>query len=440
VIRKTLLLILLAAIAAVVTKFFTQDSAATAQSPASPGIKAEPTLEKALPPSGSSPVPGAKSEKALPATKDAAKSPTADRPTLPPPVGSLPPASSQRSDKSAPPGRSPTPASTQSAPSPLPSSSSRTLVVDPAFVTLNDDNKVPATEGGMIIGLLVKEGDSVEKETLVAQIDNRATLAKQEIAKAEWNAAIAQASNNAEVQVAKEAVEVSKADLESLDEIRSKNRNAIPDAEYRKSWFQMKRSEAQVTQATNEKEIAGLTAGAKKAQYDAASIELDLRQIKAPFKGQVVEILKKTGDWVTVGEPIMHIVGLDRLKVIGYVPASGEAGARQGEVIGKPVSITVQRPGGQTHTVNGFIGFASPVIEGTGSRRHYRVWAEVDNEKATDPVTGQEVWRIQPGSMATMTIDLTPRPTYPAAKTDGKGKVQSFKPVTGDAERKGKER
>ena len=51
-------------------------------------------------------------------------------------------------------------------------------------------------------------------------------------------------------------------------------------------------------------------------------------------------------------------------------------------------------------------------------------------------MTKQEIWKIQPGSMATMTIDLSPpKPAVPAraepAKGD-KGKVQSFKPVTGD--------
>ena len=58
-------------------------------------------------------------------------------------------------------------------------------------------------------------------------------------------------------------------------------------------------------------------------------IELDLRQIRAPFKGEVVEMMKKVGDWVTVGEPIMHIVGLDKVRVKGFVFVSGPEGARR---------------------------------------------------------------------------------------------------------------
>jgi multidrug efflux pump subunit AcrA (membrane-fusion protein) len=288
----------------------------------------------------------------------------------------------------------------------------------------------------MLMDLTVEEGSNVEKDALVAQIDSRSTLAKQKIAEAEEAAAQAQAENNAEVEVAERAVEVSKADLDSIEEVRKKSKLAVSDTEWRKNWFTYQKSLAQVTQATNEKHIAGLTAKAKKAQHEAASIEIDLRQARAPFKGQVVEIMKKPGDWLTVGEPIMHIVGLDRLRVKGYVMVSGENGASHDEVLGKPVTITVDAPGGKKHTVKGTIGFASPVIEGYGSDRQFRIWAEVDNEKIIDPATRQETWKIQPGSMATMTIDMTPPKPAPPAKTEpakgGKGKVDAFKPVTGE--------
>ena len=95
--------------------------------------------------------------------------------------------------------------------------------------------------------------------------------------------------------------------------------------------------------------------------------------------------MKHVGDWVTVGEPIMHIVGLDRVRVLGYVQVSGADGASHDEVIGKPVTITIDSAGGKKYTNNGTIGFASPVIEGYGSDRQFRIWAEVDNEEDDRP-------------------------------------------------------
>jgi multidrug efflux pump subunit AcrA (membrane-fusion protein) len=289
------------------------------------------------------------------------------------------------------------------------SSERKELVIERALVTLIDDNKVPATEPGMITKLDVKEGTSVEEGYFLAEIDTRSTLAKRKIAESEHAAAIAQAENDAEVEVAEKAVEVSKAEYDQSVEIRRKNEASISLTQLRKDQFAYEKSLAQVKQAVNEKKIAGLNAQAKQSQYDAASIELDLRTIRAPFKGQVVEVLKNVGDWVTSGEPIMHLVGLDKLKVKGFVMVSGPNGASAAEVLGKPVTITVEAPGGKQHTVQGLIGFASPVIDGLGTNRQFRVWAEVDNEKGIDPVTGIESWKIQPGSMAKMTIDLTPR-------------------------------
>src|SRR5207302_10668581 len=87
-------------------------------------------------------------------------------------------------------------------------SAPKTLVIDRALVTLIDDNKVPATEAGMLMEVPVKEGHSVEKGDLVAQIDNRSTLAKQRIAEAEELAAQAHAANNAEVEVARAGIRV----------------------------------------------------------------------------------------------------------------------------------------------------------------------------------------------------------------------------------------
>ena len=80
-------------------------------------------------------------------------------------------------------------------------------------MTLIDDNKVPATEPGMLTDRAGKEGQSVEKDALVAQIDSRSTIAKSKIAAAELAAASAQAANDAEVEVAEEAIKVAEAEL-----------------------------------------------------------------------------------------------------------------------------------------------------------------------------------------------------------------------------------
>jgi multidrug efflux pump subunit AcrA (membrane-fusion protein) len=293
---------------------------------------------------------------------------------------------------------------------------------------LINDNKVPATEAGMLLGPMpVDEGARVEKNDLVAQIDNRSTLAKQNIAHSEYLGAKAQSENEAEIEVAEAAINVAKQEYEMSKEIRAGNPQAVSKSQLNKDLFNYEKALAQKKQAVNEKKIAGLTANAKYAQYEAASIELDLRQIKSPFKGEVVEVMKRPGDWVTAGEPIMHVVGLDKVRVKGFVFASGENVASPADVFGKDVTIEVDAAGGKKATVKGKIGFASPVLVGVGTTRQFAVWAEVDNETTTDPVTKQITWKLQPGSVAKMTIDLSAPKVQPTST-----RTQTYRPVTGD--------
>lgn len=445
--RKILLTMMLLAMVAIAAKAIGQapaTSGATAPSlnppgvspavstPAAPGStgpgKSPPTMFPSSPlPSSSTPSFGAPSSTKTDATKaEFGKSPASTK------------SDTTTSAKDASTGKDAASKSSPVSTAVQPSSSAaprRTeLVIPRALITLIDDNKVPATEPGMITKIEWKEGQSVEKGALVAEIDSRSTLAKSHIAESELLAARATAENTAEIEVAEKAVEVSKAEYDQSVEIREKSPSAISLTQLRKDKFNYEKSLAQVKQATNEKKIAGLTANAKQAQLDAAMIELDLRQIRAPFKGEVVEIMKKVGDWVTVGEPIMHIVGLDKVRVKGFVFVSGAEGASQEEVLGRDVKITVEAAGGKKRTINGKIGFASPIIDGVGTSRQFRIWAEVDNKKSIDPLTNQEIWELQPGSVATMTIDLTQaKPAVTSAfdpSKAGKSKIDTFKPVT----------
>jgi multidrug efflux pump subunit AcrA (membrane-fusion protein) len=439
--KKILLLLMLVAAAAIAAE-------AIGQAPAAPAGTA-PTLNppSTMPAPGSS-VPGASQSKsaeaspvsnksipvypAMPSRVDAGKVDASKTPGSGK-VDAVPAAKDAPAGKEAPASKT---FDTSSAAPPGSTSGAlrTTITIDRSLVTLIDDVKVPATEPGMLMEINVKEGNSVEKNALVAVIDSRSTIAKQQIAMAELNAARASAENDAELEVAEAAIQVSLAEYEQSIEIRRTNKNAVSESQLRKDKFGYEKSLAQKKQAVNEKKIAGLTANAKQAQYEAASIELDLRQIHAPFKGEVVEVMKHVGEWVTVGEPIMHVVGLEKVRVKGFVFVSGPNGASPEEVIGKDVTITVDAAGGKKRTVKGKIGFASPIIEGVGTSRQFRIWSEVDNKKMIDQVTKQEIWELQPGSVATMTIDLTSGKPALATSTDAsktnKGKVEAFRPVT----------
>jgi len=332
-------------------------------------------------------------------------------------------------------GQAPSPGRTAAAPG-----AKRMVEVREALVTMIDDVSVPATEIGMLMAIHVHEGQQVDEETLLADIDNRESIAKQLIAQGELEAAQAQAESTAEIEVAEKAIDVAQAELESMQEIRKTNKGAVSETELRKFRFQLERAQAQLKQAMTEQNIARLTAKTKTAQLQAISIELDRRQIRAPFKGEVIEIHKKRGEWTQAGEPVLHLVRMDKVRVKGFVLLS--TGASPDEVEGKQVEVTVHSPGDKTHTLKGTVAFASRVIEGVSNYRQFRVSVEVDNPKVIDPVTKKETWAIQPGTMASLMIDLSapaaPKVVAPApagkagTKTTpiGTGRIETRKPAT----------
>lgn len=294
-------------------------------------------------------------------------------------------------------------------PTGAPPSSSRQLQrgevsVPYALVTAIDDVKVPARDAGTITKLNVKGGELVNADIVLGMIDDRDTLAKQRIAQGELDAANAQFNSKAEIEAAKKGYEVANAEWEQAKEIRRQRQGAISDQEYRRAEFQAQRAWAQIQVAETDNLVAGLTAKMKKAQLDATDIELGKKKIDAPIQGQIVEVYKHVGEWVQPGDPVLRLVRLDKVRVEGFVYADK---ASRGEVEGKPVKVTVHLPGvnptgdGQQKqiTLNGRVDYASPLIEGSGRNRQYRIWAEVENQF----VDGHFV--IQPGASAEMTID-----------------------------------
>jgi macrolide-specific efflux system membrane fusion protein len=282
-------------------------------------------------------------------------------------------------------------------PAPIPARANGTVHVPHGLVTAIDDIKVPARDAGSLTKINVKPGALVDVDFVLGEIDNRDTLAKQRIAQGELDAATVQANSQAEIIAAKKGYDVAKAEYDSAKEIKAKNPGAISDQELRRAGFQQDRAQAQIQVAEVENLVHRQTVLIKQAQLDATQVELRKKKIEAPIQGQIVEVYKHMGEWVQPGDPVLRLVRLDRVRVEGFVYAA-EAGRT--ELEGKPVSVKVYLPGGKEVVVNGRVDYASPVIEGSGRNRQYRIWTEVDNQF----VDGNFV--IQPGASAEMTVNV----------------------------------
>jgi multidrug efflux pump subunit AcrA (membrane-fusion protein) len=267
-------------------------------------------------------------------------------------------------------------------------------VLERCLVSLVEEAKVPAREPGVLVELLIREGDVVKKGALIAKIDDNQPQMERRKAVAEHEQAVAKAESDVDVRYSVAAELVAEAEHKKALESHAKVPGSVTEVERDRLMLSEKKGELQIEQAQLERRLAALAAQSKEVEVLAAENAIDRRLIKSPLDGVVVQLFPHQGEWMQPGDPLARVVRADKLRVEGYVDA-----ARLGpeEVSGRPVTVAVTLAGGRRETFTGKIVFTSPLVESGGD---YRVFAEVENRQAP----GSQQWLLRPGQTASMTI------------------------------------
>ena len=176
-----------------------------------------------------------------------------------------------------------------------------------------------------------------------------------------------------------------------------------PYIELEKLHLTVEQARLQIEQSQHEQTVAKFDAVARAAKLDAADDDIERRHIKAPFDGEVVEVLFRPGEWVHPGDKVMRLVRLDRLRIDGFVSAMEYL---PGELSGRMVVVEVELARGRRERFAGEVTFVNPVVQPGGD---YRVRAEVVNRQDR----GQ--WVLRPGLEAEMVIDMNSQASTAAA-------------------------
>lgn len=261
---------------------------------------------------------------------------------------------------------------------------------------------VPAAESGLLISLNdnSREGTFVKKGTILGQVDNRDALAKAESLDFEQKAAQTLAESEAELNAAIATKGVAEAEVATAEAANRRTPGSVPANEMRRLKLTAERSGFEIEVRRVERINHGFTAKAKGAQKRTMENEIDRRELKAPVDGVIVDRLKHEGEWVQPGETVFKLVGLQEVRVVGFVSAHDYAPA---SVAGCKAIVSVEVPGPngekQVKTAEGRITFVSPIVETSGD---FRVWAEITNTQ--DEATGH--WVFRPGTVGKMEILL----------------------------------
>ncbi|WP_425615959.1 efflux RND transporter periplasmic adaptor subunit [Anatilimnocola sp. NA78] len=260
------------------------------------------------------------------------------------------------------------------------------------LVSLIEDVQVPAKEAGALMNVAVTEGEYVRTGQLLAQIDDRQSQLQKLAAIQDRDAALAKANDDIETRYSEAAFEVAAAELDRALGIEKRNSGAVTVGDIQKLKLAKRRDELQIDRSKLEMKIARMGAEARQAAVDAADEGIARRKIISPIDGLVVNLFHEKGEWVNIGEPVLQIVRVDRLRVEGFLSAS-EVGPEA--ISGKPVNVEVTLAQGRTAQLPGVVTFISPLVQ-AGNK--YRVRAEVQNR------TEQGHPVLRPGMTATMFI------------------------------------
>jgi multidrug efflux pump subunit AcrA (membrane-fusion protein) len=272
--------------------------------------------------------------------------------------------------------------------------STGTAIIEHCQVFLIQDVEVPAEQAGRLVRVDIRENDIVEPGDLLAQIDDGQAQLQKTAAELERNVAQTRADDDIEVRYSKKSLELADAELNQDLAINRTSPGVIPMAEIRRKQLARHRAELQIDRSKLDLRVAQMTADVQRAAVQSAEDNILRMQINAPFKGVVIDVLKQEGEWVDVGEPVIRIVRMDRLRVDGFL--DGKV-FNPSDLSDRQVVVTVQLARGLVEKFTGRVTFISPLVQ---AGNHYRIRAEVDNRQH------QGHWLLRPGMNATMTVHL----------------------------------
>ena len=210
---------------------------------------------------------------------------------------------------------------------------------------------------GRVAKIHLAEGTTVEKGQVILELDQELEALEVQRRKLLW-------SSKAEVQSAARQVKTLRSHLKATKKLY-KTTGSVPREE-------LENQELEHALAVDELRRLEDAEKREKIEYGFAQQQLSKRSLRAPFSGQIAELLIDVGENCELDTPLVHLVNTDR----GYFVANVEVSVSQKLVLGQTVELQLQC-GLETVNRNAEIVFISPVVDPASGLR--KIKAQFDN-------------------------------------------------------------
>jgi multidrug efflux pump subunit AcrA (membrane-fusion protein) len=254
--------------------------------------------------------------------------------------------------------------------------------------------KVMRNSNGQPIKIDLQRGVMVFAEQQIAQLDDRHAQAQYSVAQTKLAVAKMEAEQTIGIDYAEAQYKTAFSDYKRSYEIAKRTAGAVTAAELEVKEFKVIESQLQMKKAENDHKNQQESVKVQEQEVAVAQTQLDLRKIKTPFNGMVVNVVSQVGRSLREGDVIAEVAQLDKLKVSAQIDGNR---ITQEQVDKKRVTVTVRKPNGQEDMFEGFVRYAAPMFD---FNRQFPVEIEVDNRLVN------EYWQLREGDYVDVVIHL----------------------------------
>ena len=252
------------------------------------------------------------------------------------------------------------------------SGQTQSVLIKSALVKVAQSVDVPVEQAGVLVELLVREGQTIKKGDLIGRLKDTELQIRLERAKLEHEIATMTAASEVDIQYASKSRDVAIAELMRSEQANQRVANSVPLARIEKQRLEKDRTILQLEKAERDFRIANLKSKLVQNEIRLAQEQLQQADIRSPTNGVVVSVGAQAGEWVEPSQTLVQIVRVDRLRIEGFVPVDTARSIR----VGSPVQISFPQ-GWINETIPGEVIFIGP--EANPVNLNVQVWAEVDN-------------------------------------------------------------